>query len=105
MSDFYQTGVVATFHRLTADNSETIEERLERYAAERPIALVLPSLYSELKGQALQSIVGELKKVRYIKEVVITLGPASEKELNEAKSFFSELPQKTRVIWNNGKRN
>ncbi|HOD77683.1 MAG: hypothetical protein WBJ54_13860 [Syntrophorhabdus sp.] len=104
MSDFYQTGVVATFHRLNAENQTTIETKLEQYAEERPIALVLPSLFSELKGQALQNIVEELKKVNYIKEVVVTLGPASEKEFIEAKSFFSVLPQKTRVIWNNGKR-
>jgi glucosyl-3-phosphoglycerate synthase len=104
MSDFYQTGVVATFHRLGADNQASIETKLEQYAEERPIALVLPSLYSELQGQALRNIVDELKKVSYIKEVVVTLGPASEKEFKEAKSFFSVLPQKTRVIWNNGKR-
>jgi glucosyl-3-phosphoglycerate synthase len=104
MSDFYQTGVIATFHRFTADNQTAIETKLEQYAEERPIALVLPSLYSELQGQALRGIVEELKKVSYIKEVVVTLGPASEKEFNEAKSFFSTLPQKTRVIWNNGKR-
>jgi len=104
MSDFYQTGVVATFHRLVTEDQETIETKLVRYAKEHPIALVLPSLYSELQGQALQNIVDELKKVTYIREVVVTLGPASEKEFNEAKQFFSSLPQKTRVIWNNGKR-
>jgi glucosyl-3-phosphoglycerate synthase len=104
MSDFYQTGVVATFHKLAADNQEKIEAKLERYAKDRPIALVLPSLYSELQGQALQNIVEELKRVSYIKEVVVTLGPASEKEFNDAKSFFSALPQNTRVIWNNGKQ-
>ncbi len=104
MSDFYQTGVVATFHRFTDDNQTAIEAKLEQYAEERPIALVLPSLYSELQGQALRKIVEELKKVSYIKEVVVTLGPASEREFNEAKSFFSALPQKTRVIWNSGKR-
>ena len=104
MSDFYQTGVIATFHRLSANERESIELKLERYTVEHPIALVLPSLYSELQGQALQNIVNELKKVAYIKEVVVTLGPASEKEFKEAKSFFSALPQKTRVIWNNGKR-
>ena len=104
MSDFYQTGVIATFHRLSANERESIELKLERYTVEHPIALVLPSLYSELQGQALQNIVNELKKVSYIKEVVVTLGPSSEKEFNEAKAFFSILPQKTRVIWNNGKR-
>lgn len=104
MSDFYQTGVVATLHRLAADNHEQLEAKLEGYAREHPIALVLPSLYSELQGQALHKIVEELKNVSYIAEVVVTLGPASEREFNDAKAFFSALPQKTRVIWNNGRR-
>ncbi|HOF57249.1 MAG TPA: hypothetical protein PLT19_02815 [Syntrophorhabdaceae bacterium] len=104
MSDFYQTGTVATLHRLGRENVDIIEKKLVRYASERPIALVLPSLYRELEGEALKNILEELQKVQYIKEVVITLGPASEKEFVAAKNYFSILPQKTRLIWNNGKR-
>ncbi len=104
MSDFYQTGAVATLHKLGKNNIEEIESRLTRYAQDRPIALVLPSLYSELNGAALHMIVEELKKVDYIKEIVVTLGPASEAEFEDARRFFSVLPQKTCVIWNNGKR-
>jgi glucosyl-3-phosphoglycerate synthase len=104
MSDFYQTGVVATFHRLGKTNLEKIEAELTWYAQERPIALVLPSLFSEIEGDALKGIVRELKEVKYIKEIVVTLGPALNKEFNIAKEFFSVLPQKTRIIWNTGKR-
>lgn len=104
MSDFYQTGVVSTLHRLGKENIETIEKKLIRYASERPIALVLPSLYSELEGEALKNIIRELQEVQYIKEVVVTLGPASDKEFAAAKNFFSVLPQKTRLIWNSGKK-
>lgn len=104
MSDFYQTGAVATFHRLGQDSLEKLESKLEHYARERPIALVLPSLYSELEGAALKKIVHDLQGVEYIKEIVVTLGPASEKEFQNARQFFSVLPQKTRIIWNNGKR-
>ena len=104
MSDFYQTGTVATLHRLGRENVDIIEKKLVRYASERPIALVLPSLFRELEGEALKNILEELQKVQYIKEVVITLGPASEKEFVAAKNYFSILPQKTRLIWNNGKR-
>ncbi len=43
MSDFYQTGAVATFHRLGAQNIEKLESELEWYGKERAIALVLPS--------------------------------------------------------------
>ena len=104
MSDFYQTGVVTTLHRLGKPDFDEIEAKITKYASERPIALVLPSLYSELAGQALKNIVEELKRVAYIKEIVVTLGPATDKEFENTKSFFSELPQRTRVIWNYGKR-
>lgn len=104
MADFYQTGVVATFHRLGGFNLEKIESELSWYTSERPIALVLPSLFSELAGDALKGIVRELKEVKYIKEIVVTLGPASEEEFKEAKQFFSVLPQKTKIIWNSGLR-
>ncbi len=104
MSDFYQTGVVATFHKLGKGNLEEIESKLEGYARERPIALVLPSLYSELAGDALSRIIDQLKEVKYIKEIVVTLGPTSDREFQNAKQFFSVLPQKTSIIWNSGKR-
>ncbi|MDI6890762.1 MAG: hypothetical protein QMC83_07495 [Thermodesulfovibrionales bacterium] len=104
MADFYQTGAVATLHRLGRINLEKIEAELTWYTQERPIALVLPSLYSELEGDALKGIVRELREAKYIKEIVVTLGPASEEEFKHAREFFSVLPQKTRIIWNTGPR-
>ncbi|MEJ2254679.1 MAG: glycosyl transferase [Nitrospirota bacterium] len=104
MSDFYQTGVVATFHRLGASKLERIESELKWYSQERPVALVLPSLYSELQGEALKGIVTRLKEVEYVKQVIVALGPASEEEFKHARDFFSGLPQSTRVIWNHGPR-
>jgi glucosyl-3-phosphoglycerate synthase len=104
MSDFYQTGVVATLHRLGKVNIEKVEAELSWYSRERPIALVLPSLYSELQGEALKGIVRELKEVKYLGEIVVTLGPASDKEFRHAREFFSALPQRTTIIWNDGPR-
>jgi glucosyl-3-phosphoglycerate synthase len=104
VSDFYQTGVVATFHRLGRGDIEKIEAELSWYANERPIALVLPSLYSELDGDALKGIVRELKGVQYVREIVVALGPCTAEEFGKAREFFSDLPQKTRIIWNAGPR-
>jgi len=104
MADFHQTGVIATFHKLGNAKLEKIEAELTWYAQERPIALVLPSLYSELQGEALEGIIRELKNIQYLKEVIVTLGPCSKKEFDHAKKYFSVLPQTTRIIWNNGKR-
>ncbi len=104
MADFHQGGILPTFHKLGDSNLEKIETELSWYSQERPIALVLPSLYSELEGDALKLIISELKNVGYLKEVIVTLGPCTKKEFNHARKFFSVLPQTTKLIWNNGKR-
>ncbi|HDH00718.1 MAG TPA: glycosyl transferase, partial [Nitrospirae bacterium] len=104
MADLHQTGVVATFHKLGEPNLEKIEAELAWYSQERPIALVLPSLYSELKGEALKGIIRELKNVNYIKEVVVALGNSTKKEFEHAREFFSVLPQTTRILWIDGSR-
>ena len=104
MSDFYQNGVVTVLHRLGQPNTEQLEQELERYAKTTPIALVLPSLYAELERPALKRIVDILSDVRYINEIVISLDHASALEFRLAKQFFSHLPQRVRVIWNDGAR-
>ncbi|OQW34272.1 MAG: glycosyl transferase [Nitrospira sp. SG-bin1] len=104
MSDFYQNGVVTVLHRLGQSNTEQLEQELERYAKTTPIALVLPSLYAELERPALKRIVGILSDVRYINEIVVSLDQASALEFRLAKQFFSQLPQRVRVIWNDGAR-
>jgi glucosyl-3-phosphoglycerate synthase len=102
MSDFYQVGVVATFHKLGIFNLDKIEEELSWYAHERSIALVLPCLYSELSGEALKGIIRHLKEVKYLREIVVSLGVASRDEFRHAKEYFSVLPQKTSIIWIDG---
>ena len=104
MSDFYQNGVVTVLHRLGQPNTEQLEQELERYAKTTPIALVLPSLYAELERPALKRIVDILSDVHYINEIVISLDHASALEFRLAKQFFSHLPQRVRVIWNDGAR-
>ena len=81
---------------------ENIEDELVEFAKFRPITLILPSLFSELKGPALPKIVQEISKVRYINHIVIGLDKADQKEFHEAKKFFSELPQKHEILWNDG---
>jgi glucosyl-3-phosphoglycerate synthase len=104
MSDFFQPGVITTLHRLKKVDLERMEMELGFYSKHSPIALVLPSLYSELKEKALKLIIAELQKVEYLHQVVVTLGKAGRKEFDEAKQFFSALPQQTTVVWNDGDR-
>ncbi|MBI2877423.1 MAG: glycosyl transferase, partial [Candidatus Tectomicrobia bacterium] len=49
MGDFYQTGMITTLHRLVRRPLEQLEAELERFAPSRPLALILPCLYSELQ--------------------------------------------------------
>ena len=104
MGDFYQNGIVTTLHNLTRRPVEDVEQELVRFSKTRPMALVLPSLYSELQGPALANIVEELKDVPYLEEIVIGLDRANEDEYRHAMAYFSELPQNVKVIWNDGPR-
>jgi len=104
MSDFYQTDVITTLHRLGRPNLERIETELVGFSRQRPATLVLPALYSEFEADAIKGIVEELKKVRYIKEIVLSLGRASEDEFQKARKFMSAIPYDVRIIHNDGKR-
>ena len=57
-----------------------------------------------MKRPALGKIVGELKQVDYINQVVISMNRMNAKELAHAREFFSELPQPHQIIWNDGPR-
>jgi len=104
MSDFYQTGLVATLHWLGKGNGPSLERQLESFGKMRPMALVLPALYSEFEGEALHRILRVLSEVRYLNQIVLTLGRANADQFVKAKETCSVLPQKVRIVWNNGPR-
>ena len=104
MSDFHQNGVVTVLHRLGPPNVDQLEAELERHAQTNPIALVLPSLYAELQRPALKRIAETLKEIRYLNEIIISLDKASALEFRLAKEYFAVLPQRVRLIWNDGTR-
>lgn len=104
MSDFHQSGVITTFHRLGKYDLERIEATLTEYTEHRPVALVLPCLYSELDGPALKNILQHLRQVRYISQVVVGLDRADRGEFERARRFFSTLPQKVKILWRDGPR-
>lgn len=104
MSDFHQSGVITTFHRLGKYDLEAIEATLTDYTGQRPASLVLPCLYSELDGAALRNIVEHLRQVRYIRQVVIGLDRADRGEFDRARKFFSVLPQEVKILWRDGAR-
>jgi glucosyl-3-phosphoglycerate synthase len=104
MSDFYQNGIISTLHNLRTRTVEDLENDLIAFSKTRPMALVLPSLFSELEKPALQLIINELKKVDYLDSIIIGLDQATKEEYKYALHFFKQLPQKHRVLWNDGPR-
>ncbi len=109
MADFHQTGVITSLHRLGESDLPRLESELTRFAAERPIALVLPCLYSEIHGPALKRIVEELSQVPYLRQCVLSLsGEASLDQYREMRDLLAEIRctdgSGVTVLWNQGER-
>ncbi|MFQ5663379.1 MAG: glycosyl transferase [Terriglobia bacterium] len=104
MSDFYQTGVVATLHRLGQRRIDEIEDELVRFSRYVPMAVVLPALYAEFSTPAMAGILKELAKIPYLAQIVLSLGDASREQFADAKERLSGVHKNARVIWNDGER-
>lgn len=104
MGDFYQNGIITTLHNMSDRPLSALEDELTRFARRRPMGLILPSLYSELEGEALPRILDHLALVPYLSEVVVGLDRADEAQYRKALAFFARLPQHHRVLWNDGPR-
>jgi len=102
MADFYQTGVIATFHKLGNRSLDSLEKDLVGFSRRQPIALVLPALFSEFEGEAMPRILDELSRVPYLSQVVVTLGQATSEQMTEARRRVQGVHPNVRVIWNSG---
>ena len=104
MGDFYQHGVVTTLHQLSNRPVQELDQELLEFSKQRPMALLLPSLFSELETPALANIVDELMHVPYLSQIVVGLDCADQDQYQHALEFFKRLPQAPRVMWHDGPR-
>ncbi|WP_208348345.1 glycosyl transferase [Pseudaestuariivita rosea] len=104
MADFHQNGNIATLHNLRTTSLEAMTHELVTFAQTRKISLILPSLFSELEGEALPKIIDELSQVPYLNRIVIGLDRADADQYRHARAFFARLPQDHVVIWNDSPR-
>ncbi len=104
MADFHQNGMITTLHNIAKRPLQDLEAELNSFKESRPMGLVLPSLYSELQTDALANIVEELTQVKYLSEIVIGLDRANVDEYIHALEYFGKLPQRHRILWNDGPR-
>ena len=102
MGDFFQNGVITTFHNLSNRTVEDLESDLMDWSKTRPISLLIPALYSEFEGDAIPRIISELRKVTYLDEVIIGLDNADHAQFIKAKKAFQSLDSRCRIIWNDG---
>ncbi len=74
------------------------------FRSANPMALILPSLFSELEGPTLEHIIDELCEVPYLDDIIIGLDRADKEQFEYAKNYFSRLPQRHHILWNSGPR-
>lgn len=94
---------ITTLHDLNLDKNKLMKN-ISDAAAERPVSVVMPMLYSEIKSDALGNIVKQLNKCTYLKEVIVPLAAKNKEEFNHVKRFFRNLTIPKLVMWCNGPR-
>jgi glucosyl-3-phosphoglycerate synthase len=104
MADFHQNGIVTTLHNLSDRPIDEMEAEIYKFSQRRPLGLLLPSLFSELEGEALPHIIEQLTQVPYLSQIVIGLDRADKGQYQQAIKFFDKLPQHHRILWNDGPR-
>ena len=102
MADFFQNGSVATLHHLGDRPLQDLELELTTWSDGSPMALVIPTLYSELDGPALSAIVDQVAQIPYLSQVIIGLDAAGPEDFAHAREFFDRLSVPTRILWNDG---
>ncbi len=94
---------VTTLHDICVDGDKLIKI-INEITSERPVSIIVPMLYKELKNKAIGNILKGLNKCTYVEEIVIALSAENKKEFEEVKRFFGKLKPKHLIIWCNGPR-
>ena len=109
MADFHQTGTITTLHRLGPTEIDRLEAELRIHAHARPIALVLPCLFDELRDTALEGIIETLRHVPYLHQVVVCVdGAERREEFDQMRAAFEGVTtldgRGAVLIWSDGPR-
>ncbi|ABC78682.1 glycosyl transferase [Syntrophus aciditrophicus] len=104
MADFYQHGMITTLQRLKERPPGEIDEELVAITRKRHTVLLLPALFSEFETPSMPVIIEELKQVRYLKKIVLSLDRADERQFQRARELMSVIPTEVHVVWHDGPR-
>ena len=100
MADFSQLGVVPTLHDLRHRSVADLECDLRLWTAQRPVALIIPCLASEIGSEALDAVFAELASADWLARIVVGLDQADETHCRSARRLLGALPQRCEVLWN-----
>lgn len=92
---------ITTFHDLKVDKKKLVKA-VSDVSQVRPVSIILPMLYKEIKNDALENIVKGLNKCTYLQEVIVPLAAKDEKEFKHVKRFFRKLEIPKLIMWCNG---
>ena len=81
MPDFYQHARLPTLHHLATPDASAREAELVEMTRDRPVALLLPALYTEVTRPALPSILRQVSEVPYISEVVLSMNGMTKAQM------------------------
>jgi glucosyl-3-phosphoglycerate synthase len=104
MADFFQNGVITTLQNVGERSLESMEEELLEFSKRRNMVLLLPALYSEFETPAMQTIIDELKGVKYLHKIILGLDRATKEQFLEVKERMSVLHCDVDVLWNDGEK-
>ncbi len=91
-------------HRLGTTDLPRLERELQEYAKETPIALVLPCHIRELGTRGLKLIGRELRRVNYLRQIIVGIDGANARTWRKARQFFSQWAHEPKLLWNDGPR-
>jgi glucosyl-3-phosphoglycerate synthase len=99
LSDFHQFGPVTAIPRLVSRDPEEMEQRIEELAQRFPVSLVIPMVPAEMDRPALERILDELCRVRWVDTLVIALNRANVEDYRRALEYFDRYPGRKVVLW------
>ncbi|UCF49424.1 MAG: hypothetical protein JSU91_06670 [Thermoplasmatales archaeon] len=92
---------ISTLHELCVDKDKLLKS-VSDAANERPVSVIMPMLYREIKSNALKNIIKGLNKCTYLNEIIIPLAAKNEREFRQVKRFFTNLKIPNLIMWCNG---
>ena len=104
MPDFYQHARIPTLHHLAVTNTGEREAEIQSWTEDKPVALVLPALFSEFEGPVLPGILSTVSRIPYVSQVVLSVNGMDSAGFKLAQSMCrKKLGDKPfRILWNDG---